>query len=188
MTRTYSIPFFLCCASHTQAALESYPSRSTTYQDLAYCLGTAIGAASTDTIGGALVLYCIHVLQERALSLCRNDKQLKESSTSDVVKLLFQTLVVCPPRVLGTALTGVAEEFFLMGLKGNRAGRLTALAIFQEIASGEVETMRQTRLAKWYLKVLHECNLQDVTSSSAASPSSSIVHDDDGRTNVSASL
>ncbi len=140
-------------AVYVRVALESYPE-STPFQDLAYCVGAAIGTTPTedDPAGQALLLHCLQLIQDRTLALCRDDAELRQPATRELVKLLFQTLIVCPSTVLERALQSLGKDFVLRGFAGG--ARLTVLRLLKGVVFGEVETMRQSRLAKWYLELL----------------------------------
>jgi len=160
-------------AAYVRVALEAYPS-STAFQDLAYCVGAAIGATPTeaDPAGQALLLHCLHLIQDRALTLLRQEvpgekgmreggvdpgpAQLRRPATRDLVKLLFQTLLVCPLTVLEAALQSLGKNFVLQGFEGRPESRVAVLRLLKGVVCGEVETMRQSVLAKWYLTLLRD--------------------------------
>jgi len=159
-------------AAYVRVALEAYPN-STAFQDLAYCVGAAIGATPTeaDPAGQALLLHCLHLIQDRALALLRQEipgeksreggvdpgpAQLRRPATRDLVKLLFQTLLVCPLTVLEAALQSLGRNFVLQGFEGRPESRVAVLRLLQGVVFGEVETMRQSVLAKWYLTLLRD--------------------------------
>lgn len=161
-------------ATYIGAALTGYPV-TTRFTDLAYSVGAALGAIPTagDPAGQALLLHCIGLLQNRALDLILGgatggDAQLHGGATVELVRLLFQTLIVCPPAILGAVLDGLRRDFFLRGLRGHPEARLRALRLFKDVVFGEVETMRQAQLAKWYLGLLDEEGSIEATASASA--------------------
>jgi hypothetical protein len=165
-------------ATYIGAALAGYPA-TTRFPDLAYSVGAALGAIPTagDPAGQAVLLHCIGLLQDRALALIgQGDAQLQAHATVELVRLLFQTLIVCPPALLGAVLEGLARDFFLRGLRDRPEARLRALRLLKEVVFGEVETMRQARLAKWYLRLLSdegaEAAATAATAAAAAQPHS----------------
>ena len=160
-------------ATYVRVALEAYPS-STAFQDLAYCVGAAIGATPTegDPDGQALLLHCLHLIQDRALALLRREipgekgmredgmdpgpAQLRRPETRNLVKLLFQALLVCPLSVLEAALQSLGKNFLLQGFEGRPESYVAVLRLLKGVVFGEVETMRQSVLAKWYLTLLRD--------------------------------
>lgn len=160
-------------ATYVRVSLEAYPT-STAFQDLAYCVGAVIGATPTegDPGGQALLLHCLHLIQDRALALLRREipgekgmreggmdpgpAQLRRPETRKLVKLLFQTLLVCPFSVLEVALQSLGKNFLLQGFEGRPESYVAVLRVLKDVVFGDVETMRQSVLAKWYLTHLRE--------------------------------
>jgi len=171
-------------ATYIGAALAGYPA-TTRFSDLAYSVGAALGAIPTagDPGGQAVLLHCIGLLQNRALALITRPSpgdgdsssssssgssssggggggggaQLQAPATVELVRLLFQTTIVCPPALLGAVLDSLKRDFFLgRALQDRPEARLWALRLLKEVVFGEVETMRQARLAKWYLGLLND--------------------------------
>lgn len=120
----------------------------TSEQDLAYCIGAAIGGLPHDAEGQGVLLACLSLIRTRATELWAQDPGGQMEATAAVTKLLYQALVMCPPRTLKAGLQCTSE--FVAGLE-NEGSRRGALALLRGILGSDNEGMRQAELVKWYL-------------------------------------
>jgi hypothetical protein len=118
-------------------------------EDLAYCLGAAMGVL--ESRGPSLLVLCLSTIKERAWELCRADPSMREPSTSALPRLVFGGLVVCPPPALEPMAASVVE--LVEGVDTPQT-RYRVLQLLRDAVTGQVEPVRQSRLAKFLLRLV----------------------------------